>query len=448
MKVKLQVDLRKLIERGDFRTLKMLLEDQDANVVYEMIEELQTSEKAIVFRLLHKELAAEVFSKLEPDEQIELIRMLTDDEIKSLFKNMDPADRADLLDELPADVVTKLLSFLPKSEREQTIEVLNYPENSAGRLMSPYFVYVTKTMTVEEALAKVRKFGKDAETIYTIFVVEEDRTLLGTIELEDLIFNEPDTPIEEIYSPDPVYVKTTTDQEEVATIMKKYDLNAIAVVDNDLRLVGIVTVDDIVDIIDEEATEDIHKMAGMSAIQTSYFHTPILVFIKNRLPWLVGLLLLQSVSAFIIHKFESVLAAIPIIAAFMTTMVDAGGNAGSQSSTLIIRSMTLGDVDLKDWFKVFVRELIIGLIIGGVLGVVLFVRGLLISNNLLVNLSAGISILLVIIFANVIGAMLPFLGRLMRIDPAVMAGPLITTIADLGGTLIYFLTVSTIVNIR
>ncbi|MEJ5257887.1 MAG: magnesium transporter [Fervidobacterium sp.] len=448
MKVKLQVDLRKLIERGDFRTLKMLLEDQDANVVYEMIEELQTSEKAIVFRLLHKELAAEVFSKLEPDEQIELIRMLTDDEIKSLFKNMDPADRADLLDELPADVVTKLLSFLPKSEREQTIEVLNYPENSAGRLMSPYFVYVTKTMTVEEALTKVRKFGKDAETIYTIFVVEEDRTLLGTLQLEDLIFSDPDTPIEEIYSPDPVYVKTTTDQEEVATIMKKYDLNAIAVVDNDLRLVGIVTVDDIVDIIDEEATEDIHKMAGMSAIQTSYFHTPILVFIKNRLPWLIGLLLLQSVSAFIIHKFESVLAAIPIIAAFMTTMVDAGGNAGSQSSTLIIRSMTLGDVDLKDWFKVFVRELIIGLIIGGVLGVVLFVRGLLISNNLLVNLSAGISILLVIIFANVIGAMLPFLGRLMRIDPAVMAGPLITTIADLGGILIYFLTVSAIVNIK
>lgn len=438
MKVKLQVDIKKLIERGDFRTLKLLLEDQDPNIVFEMIEELETSEKAIIFRLLHKDIAAEVFSKLEPDEQFELVRMLTDDEIKSIIRRMDPADRVELLDELPADVVTKLLSFLPKSEREQTIEILNYPENSAGRLMSPNFVYVTRTMTVQQALEKVRKFGKDAETIYTIFVVEEDKTLIGTVRLEDLIFAEPEVSVEEVFTPDPPYVKTTTDQEEVAELMKKYDLNAIAVVDNDMRLVGVIIIDDIVDIIEEEATEDIHRMAGMNVTTTSYFHTSPLVFIKNRLPWLVGLLLLESVNAFIVHRYEEFLATIPIVAAFMTTMVDAGGNTGGQSSTLIIRSMALGEVELKDWWKVLLRELFVGGILGGILGVVLFLRGFMISNNILVNVSAALALFLIIVFSNTVGSMLPFIGKVFRIDPALMSGPLITTIADLGGIMIYF----------
>ncbi len=448
MKVKLQVDLHKLIERGDFRTLKLLLEDQEPNLIFEMIEELETSEKAIVFRLLRKDVAAEVFSKLEPDEQLELVRLLTDDEIKSIFRNMDPSDRAELLDELPPDVVTKLLSFLPKTERDRTIEVLNYPENSAGRLMSPYFVYVTRSMTVKEALDKVRKFGKDAETIYTIFVVEEDRTLVGTVKLEELLFSEPETTIEEIFDPNPIYVKTTTDQEEVAELMKRYDLNAIAVVDNDLRLVGIIVIDDIVDIIEEEATEDIHKMAGMTATSTSYFHTSPWVYIKNRLPWLVGLLLFQSLSALLVSRYEKVLSLYPILAAFMATMIDAGGNAGGQSSTLIIRGMALGEIELKDWWKVLLRETYIGIIMGVVLGVTLFLRGFMITTNVQINFSAGLAILTIIVFANAIGAMLPFVGKVFRIDPAVMSGPLITTIADLAGIAIYFYIATTILRIR
>lgn len=447
MKVRLQVDLRKLIERGDFRTLKLLLEDQDANLVFEMIEELETSEKAVVFRLLRKDVAAEVFSKLEPDEQLELVRLLTDEEIKSIFRNMDPADRAELLDEMPPDVVTRLLSFLPKSERDRTIEVLNYPENSAGRLMSPYFIYVTRNMSVSEALDKVRKFGKDAETIYTVFVVEEDRTLVGTITLEDIIFAEPSSLIEDLYKPDPIYVKTTTDQEEVAEVMKRYDLNAVAVVDNDLRLVGIVVIDDIVDIIEEEATEDIHKMAGMSATVTSYFHTTPLVFIKNRLPWLVGLLLFQSLSAFIVSRYERTLALYPILAAFMATMIDAGGNTGGQSSTLIIRSMALGELELRDWWRVMLRELYIGAVLGFVLGVTLFLRGFLITSDLRINFSASLALSIIIVSANVIGAMLPFLGKLVRIDPALMSGPLITTIADLAGMAIYFYVASVLLKI-
>lgn len=447
MKVKLQVDIKKLIERGDFRTLKLLLEDQDANVVFEMIEELETSEKAIVFRLLHKDIAAEVFSKLESDEQFELVRMLTDEEIKSIIRSMEPSDRAELLDELPADVVTKLLSFLPKNEREQTIEILNYPDNSAGRLMSPYFVYVTKDMTVEKALTKVRKFGKDADTIYTIFVIEEDRTLAGTLKLEDLLFSESEVLVEEVYTPDPVYVKTTTDQEEVAELMKNYDLNAIAVVDNDLRLVGIVTIDDIVDIIEEEATEDIHKMAGMNVTSTSYFHTSPFVFIKNRLPWLFGLLLLQSLSALVVSRYEKALSLYPILAAFMATMVDAGGNAGGQSSTLIIRSLALGDIELKDWWKVFLREVYLGAIMGAVLGVTLFLRSFMITSNVSINFSAGIAIFLVMVFSNAVGAMLPFVGKVLKIDPAVMSGPLVTTIADLFGMLIYFSVATLILGI-
>lgn len=448
MKVKLQVDLHKLIERGDFRTLKLLLEDQEPNLIFEMIEELETSEKAIVFRLLRKDVAAEVFSKLEPDEQLELVKLLTDDEIKSIFRNMDPSDRAELLDELPPDVVTKLLSFLPKTERDRTIEVLNYPENSAGRLMSPYFVYVTRSMTVKESLDKVRKFGKDAETIYTIFVVEEDRTLVGTVKLEELLFSDPETTIEEIFDPNPIYVKTTTDQEEVAELMKRYDLNAIAVVDNDLRLVGIIVIDDIVDIIEEEVTEDIHKMAGMTATSTSYFHTSPWIYIKNRLPWLVGLLLFQSLSALLVSRYEKVLSLYPILAAFMATMIDAGGNAGGQSSTLIIRGMALGEIELKDWWRVLLRETYIGIIMGVVLGVTLFLRGFMITTNVQINFSAGLAILTIIVFANAIGAMLPFVGKVFRIDPAVMSGPLITTIADLAGIAIYFYIATTILKIR
>ncbi len=447
MKINVQIDVRKLIERGDLKTLKLLLEDQEPAVIYETIEGLESAEKAIIFRLLSKKLAAEVFSHLEFDEQIELLKLFSDEEVKNIIRNMDPADRVDLFDELPADVVTQLLALLPKDEREETLEVLNYPENSAGRVMSPNFVYVYRNSTVKEALEKVRKYGREADTIYTIFVVEEDRTLIGTVKLEELLFADPEELIEEIYEPNPVYVQTTTDQEEVAEVMKKYELNVIPVVDNDLRLVGIITTSDVFEVIDEEFTEDIHKMAGVTKTTTSYFHTPWLIFIKNRLPWLAGLLLLQSLSAFVVKRYEDLIAQVTILTAFMATMVDAGGNTGGQSSSILIRSLALKEVKLKDWWRVFLKELLIGSVLGISLGILLFARGFLITNDVLVNLSAGISLALIIIVANTIGAMLPFMGLALGIDPALLSSPLITTIADLAGMVIFFMIAKAILKL-
>ncbi len=447
MKINVQIDVRKLIERGDLKTLKLLLEDQEPAVIYETIEGLESAEKAIIFRLLPKKLAAEVFSHLEFDEQIELLKLFTDEEVKNIIRNMEPADRVDLFDELPADVVTKLLALLPKDEREETLEILNYPENSAGRVMSPNFVYVYRNSTVKEALEKVRKYGREADTIYTIFVVEEDRTLIGTVKLEELLFADPEELIEDIYEPNPVYVQTTTDQEEVAEVMKKYELNVIPVVDNDLRLVGIITTSDVFEVIDEEFTEDIHKMAGVTKTTTSYFHTPWLIFIKNRLPWLAGLLLLQSLSAFVVKRYEDLIAQVTILTAFMATMVDAGGNTGGQSSSILIRSLALKEVKLKDWWRVFLKELLIGSVLGISLGILLFARGFLITNDVLVNLSAGISLALIIIVANTIGAMLPFMGLALGIDPALLSSPLITTIADLAGMVIFFMIAKAILKL-
>ncbi len=437
MKVQLQVDVRKIIDHNDLKTLKYLLADQEPSVVYEMIEELEPQEKGVVFRLLSKEIAAEVFSELQPDEQLELIALLKADLLKNIIGSMDPSDRAELLDEMPATVVSNLLEFLTPEEKRLTLQILNYPENSAGRVMTPKYVFLKEHMTVEEAMQKVRKFGKRSETIYTLFVTQENRKLIGTVELDELIFEEPNTLIEAIYREDPFFVQTTEDQENVAGIMRRHDLAVIPVVDNDQRLVGIIPIDDIVDIIDEEATEDIQKMAGLNVNFTSYFHTSKFILIRKRLPWLAGLLLLESMNSFVVSNFETMIAQIPILAAFMTTMVDTGGNTGSQISALMIRGMAMGEVKLKDWWRVVSREITVGLSLGLILGGILFMRALLITGNLQVNIAASFAVLTVVVYSNMLGVTLPFLGKLFRFDPAIMAGPLITTIIDITGLAIY-----------
>jgi len=448
MKVKLQVDIRKLIERNDLKTLKFLLQDQEPGTVFEMIEELEASEKVIVFRLLPKELAAEVFAQLEPDEQLEIIELLrTDPVLKQIVGSMEPDDRAELLDELPAPLVTTLLEMLAPEERDETLQILNYPENSAGRVMSPRFIYLKENMTVEEALNKIRKFGKNAETIYTLYVVDDSRKLLGVVDLENILYAEPQTLIKDITNYNPIFVYTTDDQEEVAQIMRRHDLLVMPVIDRDERLVGVITIDDVVDIIDEEATEDIQKMAGVNVTYTSYFHTPTFTFFKKRIPWLAILLLLESLSSFVVSHFENLIAAVPILAAFMTLMVGAAGNTGAQISALVIRGMALGEIRMKDFMKVFSRELFQGTLLGVSLGIILLARSFLITDNLSVNIAAAVALLVVVLYANILGVVLPFVGRLFKIDPAVMAGPVITTVVDVTGMLIYFSIARTIMGI-
>lgn len=448
MKVKLQVDIRKLIGRNDLKTLKLLLQDQEPGTVFEMIEELEASEKIVVFRLLPKDLAAEVFAQLEPDEQLEIINLLKSDPVlKEIVNNMEPDDRAELLDELPAPLVTTLLEMLSPQEREETLQILNYPENSAGRVMSPRFIYLKENMTIDKALEKIRKFGKRAETIYTLYVVDDSRKLLGFVDLEDILYAEPKTLIKDIANYNPIFVYTTDDQEEVAGIMRRHDLLVIPVIDRDERLVGIITIDDVVDIIDEEATEDIQKMAGLNVTYTSYFHTSTFTFFIKRIPWLAALLLLESLNSFVVSHFEMLIATIPILAAFMTSMVDAGGNTGSQISALVIRGMALGEIKLRDFWRVFIKESFQGILLGAFLGIILLARGFLITHNILVNLAAAVSLTVVILYANILGVILPFMAKFFKIDPAVMAGPIITTVVDVTGMLIYFSIAKIIIGI-
>ncbi|WP_448535081.1 magnesium transporter [Pseudothermotoga sp.] len=438
MKVKVKLDIKNFIERGDFRTLKMILSQQEPADILEMIEELPPDEKIVVFRLLPKDQAALVFSELEADDQIALIELFKEEKLKEIISSMSPDDRAELLEEMPANVVNRLLSYLTPEERRETLALLNYPENSAGRLTTPKCVELYPEMSVKEALEKIRREGRDKETIYLMPVIDHQRKLLGIVTLEDLIFSDPDSFVEQVMDDQPVYVYATTDQEEVAQIMRKYDLVAVPVVDSEQRLIGIITIDDVVDVIDEEATEDIQKMSSIVVTEQSYFHTSSWQFFINRLPWLVALLLLGTLSSGIIAKFETLLASLPIIAAFMPAMVDTGGNIGSQISALVIRGMALGEIEQKDWWRILLRELLIGAMLGVVLALAVLLRAVFVTRTTQIMLAVSTALFTVVVVSNIIGALLPFIAKSLKIDPAIMAGPLLTTIVDLLGIAIYF----------
>ncbi len=446
MKVKVQVDIKKFIENKDFRTLKMILAEQEPAEIFEMIEELPPDEKIVVFRLLPKDKAALVFSELEADDQIALIELFKEEKLREIFLSMDPDDRAELLEEMPANVVNQLLSYLTPDERKLTLSLLNYPENSAGRLTTPKCLELYENMTVKDALEKIRMEGKDKETVQLMPVIDRTRKLVGTVELQDLIFAEPDSLVNQIMNPEPVFVHATDDQESVAQIMRRYDLFVVPVVDSEQRLIGIITIDDVVDVIDEEATEDIQKMSSVITMEESYFHTSLFKLIGKRLPWLLALLLLGTVSQGIIASFEGLLATLPIIAAFMPAMIDSGGNIGSQISALIIRGMALGEIKQKDWWRIMVRELAVAAVMAGVLAVALFVRSVIVTPASNVSLAVAVALIVITIYSNLLGASLPFIGKLIRVDPAIMAGPLLTTLVDISGIAIYFYTVKLILR--
>ena len=438
MKIRVEIDIQQLIEKGDFKTLKRILEQQEPADVKDMIEKLPSDLKVVVFRLLPKDKAAEVFSELEPDDQIELINLFREERLRDIFSSMDPDDKVELLEEMPANVVKRLLSYLTPQEREQVLSILNYPKNSAGRLVTTEYIELYEDLTVEEALEIVRKEGKGKKNIYSLMVISRGRKLVGIVELKDLITAEPHQKVSEIMKKEPVFVHAMDDQEVAAELMKRYDLLMLPVVDSEERLIGVITIDDIVDVIEEEATEDIQKMASMSAVYTSYFHTPFWRFLLNRLPWLIALLLVESLNGNIIAKYEHFLAAIPLVAAFIPTMMDSGGNTGSQIAALVIRGMALNEIKRKDWWKVLIREFLIGSALGLALAAVLYIRAFLVSTNATLNFAVATALFLVIIYSNLLGAILPFLASVFRVDPAFMAGPLLTTIVDVSGIMVYF----------
>lgn len=420
-----------------------------AEILEEVLEELGVDSTIIVFRMLPKDVSVEVFSYLPSEDQLAIIHGITDREISYIIQELDFDDKIDVLEELPANLVDKILEKTPKEERRLINTFLNYPENSAGSLMTPDYISLQNSMTVGEALAYIKKEGMDSETVYTCYVKEAGRKLEGIVSLRALVIHDPDVKVSELMSTEYVYVNVDDDQEEVSESFKKYGFLAIPVVDKEHRLVGIITVDDILDVIEEETTEDIERMAGvMDGSDTEYLDMGVFRHAKNRLPWLILLSVSLMITGSIIEQFESTLQQVVALTFYLPLLMGTGGNTGTQAATLIIRGMSLGDIELKDALKVFWKELRISIILGLILSLFNFAKIMLIDHqSIKIALTVCASMLIVVMFAKLIGGMLPMLAKRLGIDPALMATPMISSLTDMVSALAYLAMATVVLGI-
>ncbi|MBE6673734.1 MAG: magnesium transporter [Ruminococcaceae bacterium] len=433
-----------LLNERNYYSIKELLKESEPADLSIILEEFP-QKLATLFRLLPKDLAAEVFVEMETDSQESLLTLLTDSEMKEVMNELYIDDTVDIIEEMPANVVKRMLNNSDVETRKIINDILKYPTDSAGSLMTTEYVSLDEDITVEDALKRIRRTGVDKETIYTCYVTKPDRTLLGYITAKKLLLSDENMVISDIMETNVIFVNTHEDKEVVAKEMSKYDLLAIPVVDNENRLVGIITVDDAIDVIEEEATEDIEKMAAIIPSDKPYLATSPFEIWKNRIPWLILLMLTSTFTSQIITSFESKLASCVILTAFIPMIMGSGGNAGGQTSVTIIRGLATEEISLKDVFRILFKELRVSVLCGAVLGIATFLKMLLIDNLLLrnsevtVNIAAVVSFTLIItiIVAKLVGCLLPLFAKRLGLDPAVMASPFITTIVDALSLLIY-----------
>lgn len=419
-----------------------------AEILEEVIEELGIEKALILFRTLPKDVSAEVFSYLPSDDQVEIISGITEREIQHIMDELDFDDMIDVLEELPANIVDKILEKTTKEERRLINTFLNYPESSAGSLMTPDYISLRKNMTVAEALAYIKKEGMDSETVYTCYIKDEGRRLLGIVSLRTLVISDDHVQVGDLMHEDVIYVNVLDDREDVSDTFKRYGFLAIPVVDNEKRLVGIITVDDILDVIDEETTEDFQKMAGMAATKEEYLDMSVWKHVKNRLPWLFVLMCSYVITGGIISSFETVLSKVIVLVTYMPMLMGTGGNSGSQSATLVIRGLAVGDVDTGDAFKVLWKELRVSFLIGVVLSALNFARiywwdG----EGAMVALTVCGAMLFIVVAAKTIGSMLPMAAKKIGIDPALMASPMIASLTDMVSVVSYFALAALILGI-
>ncbi len=440
-------NLYKLLAKNQLKQLREELSDMAYPDIAEFITDLDDDKIAVkIFRILSKDISADVFSYLEPDRQSVIVQSITDSEIERLMDDLFLDDAVDFLEEVPANIVRRVLANTDKETRELINRFLKYPENSAGSAMTIEMVELHDRLTVGEAIKNIRRTGVDKETIYTCYVIDDKRHLVGTLPLRRLLLNEEDTQITDIMTDDEqlVFVRTMDDQEEVAALAKKYDLLSVPVVDTEDRLVGIITIDDIVDIIEEEATEDFEKMASLLPSEDGYLKTGVLSHAKNRVGWLLVLLITSTFTGQIIEGFEMQLATIAGLTACIPMLMGTGGNSGNQASTLIIRGLALSEIKIKDFFKVLWKELRVSLIVGLILGVANYLRMLglrFITGDDVTDsviLVVSLSVIAVVIVSKTIGCSLPIIAKVLKLDPALMAGPVITTLVDAISLLVYF----------
>lgn len=429
-----------LMDAGAYIKLKEELNDENPVNLAEYFEELTAEKQLFIFRLLTKDMAADVFSYMDNDTQEHIVHSITDKEVRNIVDEMFLDDTVDFLEEAPANLVKKVLRNTDAETRALINRFLNYPENSAGSLMTIELVKLRGAMTVDEAMKQIKRTGTDKETIYTCYVIDGHRKLIGVVPLRTLICAKDDDLVQDLMEEDVVSVCTTDDQEEVAHIFKKYNWMALPVTDLEGRLVGIITVDDIVDVIDQETTEDMEKMAALLPSDEEYLKTPVLKLAKNRIVWLCVLMISGTLSSMVISRYDALLASAVVLSSFITIITGTGGNAGSQASTMIIRGMALGEIQVKDAFRVIWKELRVGLICGLILGAVNMIRLTLFSRDtgFLVDLTVSLSMAVVVVLSKSIGCTLPILAKVLKVDPAMMAGPVISTLVDALALMIYF----------
>ena len=447
--------LIKMLEDRKYSTLRDILVTMNPADIAAIFVSLEDTKIPLLFRLLPKELAAETFVEMEPDDQELLIRGFSDNELKEVLDELYVDDAADLVEEMPANVVKRILKQADPEMRKSINQILRYPENSAGAWMTTEYVSLRPNMTVEEAILRIRRQGVDKETIYTCYVTK-DRKLLGLVTVKDLLLAEDDeTKIEDIMLTNLISVSTHTDQEEVARMLSKYDFLALPVVDNENRMVGIVTFDDAMDVMVDEATEDIEIMGGMLPSEKTYLKSTVWELFKNRIPWLMLLMVSATFTGMIITGFEGALSNMAVLTVFIPMLMGTGGNSGSQSSVTIIRALSLDELKFADLPRVIWKEIRTAVICGFVLALACFVKiwlvdKLLLGNaeiDLLVDAVVCIALFLTVLIAKLVGAVLPLAAKAVKLDPAVMASPFITTIVDALSLLVYFMVAKALLKI-
>lgn len=437
--------LRGLIEKKDVQGIRRLFDSERVVDMAEPVSDLEVPQIIYLFRLLGRAPAAQLFTYMDEDRQQELITSLSGSELTNILEDVATDDMADVMGDLPANLTKRLLQAASPQTRRQLNMLLSYPDGSAGSIMSCDYFEFKLFDSVDVAIGKLKRQGATAETINTCYIIDAERKLVGSIELKDLLFESPKLLLKDIMRKDPVYVLTNDDQEKVASVMRRYDISIVPVVNDEERLIGIITADDVMDIMEEEVTEDIHKMNAVQPMEESYAQASVLSIVRSRMPWLLILMLTSTFNEMIIHSYEAAITAVPALIGFMPVVMDTAGNGGGQSSATVIRGIATGDVHPKDAGKVLRKELMVGFLCSVILFAIVYVRlrffpGELIreSGSTSVALCVGFSICLSLVIGKVCGGLLPLLVQLLHLDPSSVASPIISTLADTTSLMIYF----------
>lgn len=436
------------INERNFREAKNFLSTLNVVDIANLIDGLDPQTGVALYRMLPKDVAAEVFAKFDPEQQEAIIYASTDTEIRELIEDMFLDDTVDLLEEMPSGVVSRILENTGHSDRSMINQLLKYPDSSAGSIMTTEYISLKKEMTVSSAIDKIKREGIQSETIYILYVTDENRILEGILSLRDLIVADDSKRVGELMREDVIYAYTLDDKEEVANIFKKYSFEALPIVDQEKRIVGIVTVDDILDVIEEEVTEDFQIMAATTPTDKPYLETGIFALSKHRILWLLILMISATITQKIIYNYENILQNVTFLSGFIPMLMDTGGNSGSQSSTLIIRGLATGDIKSRDWYRVVFKEVRVAMVCGLALAVINYFK-IIYLDGIPSNVALVVSLTLVcaVMIAKIVGAILPMVAIKIKVDPAIMASPLITTIADALSLMVYFIIARNIMSI-